>query len=110
MEVWFYDEATKKPTELLCKNDVIIGQGRPDVPFDEKNFIGIKTCLFSDDPSLGLEPMPILSDRTLYFKKVSNNTYGHTGDMSYTSVQWDYDPTTIPKDELEMLKEDDRKR
>jgi len=107
MEVYKFDEKTGAK-QLLCNNTAVPGQGRPDVPYDEEHYISIMYCHFSDNPEYGLEPMPEVTDATFYFRKIHNATYGHTGDMSITTIYTDNDYSVIQDHELET--EEDRIR
>jgi len=95
LEVWEWDTDKNWPSKLLCNSTAVNGQGRSDVRFDEKDYIHINYCMFSDDPETGLEAPPVVTDKTFYLRKVSNATHYHTGDMSIINFGTMFDPTDI---------------
>jgi hypothetical protein len=87
--------------ELLCEQVPKYGKG--DVAhdkFDDKGYITLPPCLWSDDPSEGLQPPTWLPDGThlVSIKKVNNTHMGHYGDMAswqMRGVHWETPPTTL---------------
>merc|ERR1712146_331950 len=67
--------------ELLCKETPYHGQGaEPSVDrFDEPGYIAQRVCLWGSPP---LAPPPLVSGVKLWYKAVTNNTYGHHGEMA----------------------------
>ena len=67
--------------KLLCKETPYHGQGAdPSVDrFDEPGYIAQRVCLWGSPP---LAPPPLASGVKLWYKAVTNNTYGHHGEMA----------------------------
>merc|ERR1719319_125731 len=74
--MYYYDEVNDRVDDLICIAYAIKGQGRPGV--------------FADDPRWGLDSPPLLSGKHLYFRKISNATYDHSGEMGYFYVVTQY--------------------
>ena len=57
------------------------GRGKVDLPkFDEPGYIAQRICLWGMHPPF--EFPPLVSGETLWVKAVTNNTYGHHGEMA----------------------------
>lgn len=82
IEVW-----NNKTGELLCREEPHYGGGTNLLPngdrFDEAGYIDQPPCLWGSPP---LEPPPLVSGIPLFIKAVTNNTYGHTGEMALPQV------------------------
>jgi hypothetical protein len=70
--------------ELICREDAYHGKG--DVApgptgdrFDEEGYIAQPVCMWGAPP---FAPPPLVSGRKLWYKAVTNNTYGHHGEMA----------------------------
>ena len=81
MEIW-----NNRTGELLCRQEPIYGgTGKVDLPkFDEPGYILQPPCLWGDAP--GLEPMPLASGVAFTVKAITNNTYGHHGEMAFPEI------------------------
>jgi hypothetical protein len=67
--------------KLLCSVEPIYGQ--TDQVYDERGFLAIPPCLWSDDPTDGLmKPEFLTLNTTLLSIKRNNNTLPHTGEMA----------------------------
>jgi hypothetical protein len=70
--------------ELLCREETRHGQGT-DVSgkdrFDEAGYIAQRICLWGNS-TYGLEAPPLVSGVPLLVRAVTNNTYGHHGEMA----------------------------
>eukprot|EP00462_Mataza_sp_D1_P024841 CAMPEP_0175128078 /NCGR_PEP_ID=MMETSP0087-20121206/4735_1 /TAXON_ID=136419 /ORGANISM="Unknown Unknown, Strain D1" /LENGTH=719 /DNA_ID=CAMNT_0016410113 /DNA_START=120 /DNA_END=2279 /DNA_ORIENTATION=+ len=68
--------------ELICREDTYHGEGA-DIAgkdrFDETGYIAQRICLWGDHP---LPPPPNVSGVPLFVRSVTNNTYGHHGEMA----------------------------
>ena len=61
------------------------GTGRiAESKFDEAGYIAQPPCLWGDAP--GLEPMPLASGVAFTIRAITNNTYGHHGEMAWLQV------------------------
>lgn len=75
--------------ELICREDPYHGQGADVVGqsadkvdrFDEKGYIAQRICLWGNS-TYGLEAPPLVSGVPLFVRAVTNNTYGHHGEMA----------------------------
>ena len=66
--------------ELICREDSYHGKGAtPGDRFGEKGYIAQPVCMWGNPP---FAPPPLVSGRTLWYKAVTNNTYGHHGEMA----------------------------
>ena len=81
MEIW-----NNRTGELLCRQEPIYGgTGKIDLPkFDEPGYILQPPCLWGDAPRL--EPMPLASGVAFTVKAITNNTYGHHGEMAFPEI------------------------
>ena len=70
--------------ELLCKETPYHGGqgalGPSGKKYDEEGYIAQRICLWGLEPPF--EPPPMVSGKTLWVKAVTNNTYGHHGEMA----------------------------
>jgi len=64
--------------ELLCREEPYHGQHNKSDRFDEPGYIAQRVCLWGAP----LEAPPLVSGIPLFIKAVTNNTYGHHGEMA----------------------------
>jgi hypothetical protein len=78
MELWNNDTG-----KLICRQRPVYGGSHViDLPaFDEPGYIATPPCLWGS-PEHGLEPPPLMSGVTVRVVSVTNNTYGHHGEMA----------------------------
>jgi len=84
ISIELYRNDTGTP-QLLCHQATRFGQGRfPEDKWDEAGYIMLPPCLWSDDPSEGLEPTQWLPENTplISIKKNHNTHQGHYGEMA----------------------------
>eukprot|EP00039_Didymoeca_costata_P007143 m.96741 g.96741 ORF g.96741 m.96741 type:complete len:361 (-) comp13558_c0_seq1:40-1122(-) len=71
--------------ELLCRTDPVYGGTGGYVSdqarFDEPGYIGTPSCMWGSQED-GLAPPPLMNNMTIYVVAVTNNTYGHHGEMA----------------------------
>lgn len=82
MELWNNDTGT-----ILCRQEPIYGgTGKIDQSrFDEPGYIATPPCLWGDS-QFGLEAPPLVSGVTIKVTALTNNTYGHHGEMALPEV------------------------
>jgi len=81
----FYKEALTGNWTLLCEQIPKYGKGNfPADRFDEAGFLALPPCLWSDDPTEGLEKSVWLPPNTemMSVKKNYNTHKGHFGEMA----------------------------
>ena len=81
MEIW--NNATG---ELICRQRPVYGgTGKiAEHKFDEPGYIATPPCLWGDAP--GLAPMPLASGVEFTIRAITNNTYGHHGEMAFPEI------------------------
>ena len=69
--------------KIICAQEPIYGgTHKIDVAkFDETNYIATPPCLWGS-PEHGLERPPLMSGVTVQVVSITNNTYGHHGEMA----------------------------
>jgi hypothetical protein len=82
MEMWNNDTG-----KLLCReNGLYGGTNKIDLPrFDEDGYIAMPPCLWGS-PEDGLEPPPLMTGMTIKVTALTNNTYGHHGEMALPEI------------------------
>eukprot|EP00933_Yihiella_yeosuensis_P004590 TRINITY_DN108964_c0_g1_i1.p1 TRINITY_DN108964_c0_g1~~TRINITY_DN108964_c0_g1_i1.p1 ORF type:complete len:576 (+),score=88.66 TRINITY_DN108964_c0_g1_i1:245-1729(+) len=94
ISIELYRNDTGKP-ELLCRQVSRYGKGNfPEDKWDEADYIILPPCLWSDDPSEGLQPTQWLPASTplISIKRNRNTHHGHTGEMA----SWQMRGVTFP--------------
>ena len=78
--------------ELICRQRPIYGGAQEDSRaaslgsnFSEPGYIATPPCLWGS-PKDGLEEPPVMDGVTIKVVAVTNNTYGHTGEMALPEV------------------------
>jgi len=85
--------------QLLCQQRPVLGKGTfPTDKFDEAGYIYIPPCLWSDDPSEGLQPTQWLGKNTPLFSitQVDNTHTGHFGQMASWQMRGVNFPREVP--------------
>jgi len=84
IEMWNNDTNT-----LICRQlPVFGGSGKIDVKkFDEDGYIAVPPCMWGS-PEHGLEPPLLVSGVTIKVISVTNNTYGHHGEMALPEMSF----------------------
>ena len=82
VELWNNDTG-----KLMCANVPIYGgTGKIDLKrFDEPGYIGTPPCLWGDE-KYGLEAPPLVSGMTIKVVAITNNTFGHHGEMALPEI------------------------
>jgi hypothetical protein len=82
VEMWNNDTG-----KLLCRETTLKGgTGKiAEKKFDENGYIAVPPCLWGS-PDDGLEPPPLMTGMTIKVVAVTNNTYGHHGEMALPEV------------------------
>jgi len=97
VEMWNNDTG-----KLLCRETTLVG-GKGTLPgpkkFDEEGYIAVPPCLWGSAKD-GLEPPPLMSNMTIKVIAVTNNTYGHHGEMALPEISL----APIPEDSLLLKK------
>ncbi|CAE8610164.1 unnamed protein product, partial [Polarella glacialis] len=94
LSIDLYRNDTGTP-QLICHQGTKYGGGNvTGDKWDEAQFIALPPCLFSDDPSEGLEPTTWLGPNTPLFsvKKNRNTIQGHYGEMASWQMRGVYFP------------------
>ena len=73
--------------EVICEERPIYGgTGKIDLKrFDEPGYIGTPPCLWGDE-KYGLEAPPLVSGMTIKVVAITNNTFGHHGEMALPEI------------------------
>ena len=84
MELWNNDTG-----KLLCREEAVHGgTGQIDQKkYDEKGYIAMPPCLWGSAAD-GLEPPPVISGVTIRVTSLTNNTYGHHGEMALPEMSF----------------------
>ena len=84
MELWNHDTG-----KLLCRESTLIGgTGKIDLKrFDEPGYIAVPPCLWGS-PEDGLNPPPLMTGMTIKVISLTNNTYGHHGEMALPELSF----------------------
>lgn len=85
VEMWNNDTG-----KLLCRENTVVG-GKGTLPgpskFDEEGYIAVPPCLWGSAKD-GLEAPPLMSNMTIKVVAVTNNTYGHHGEMALPEISF----------------------
>ena len=81
-----YNNATG---ELICRAEPVYGGTGGYVSdkaqFDEQGYIGTPPCMWGS-PQHGLKPPPLMNGVTIHVVAITNNTYGHHGEMALPQI------------------------
>ena len=94
MEIW--NNSTDTP-ELICKEVPYHGAASVATQadkFDEPGYIAQRVCLWGLHPPF--EYPPFVSGQKLWVKAVTNNTYGHHGEMALPQMLLSSLPKRVP--------------
>ena len=82
VELWNNDTG-----KMLCAQEPIYGgTGSIDLPaYDEPGYIATPPCLWGS-PADGLEPPPKMNGVTIRVVAITNNTFGHHGEMALPEI------------------------
>jgi len=81
IEIWTYDDTNNKTMDLICKESPYHGRGNvEDDKFDEEGYIAVPICMWGLHPPF--EKPPLVSGVPLFVKAITNNTFGHHGEMA----------------------------
>lgn len=67
--------------DLICHVDGILGDGNPNIPYNEPGYIKLNPCVWGEDSGL-MRPSLLHWNTNLTSIKRTNNTYTHYGEMA----------------------------